>query len=402
MDETIPQRRHTRSRGDATPGAARGWRGWGRRRRITLVAVGALATVLAANTVSVLTVTAEASGEQIVRLPGGDIHVVQDGPSTAPTVVLLHGLGGSTAWWDPVLPALRDRHVVRVDLLGHGGSAKPAGGYGIAEQARRVGAVLDQLGVRRATVVGHSTGGAVATSLAEQRRDLVAAIALIDTGPRLDAFLGDSLIGRLMTAPVAGQLIWRLHTDSTIRGALSTAFTREVQIPDQIIADIRGMTYRSLTATDQASDAFLKERPIPDRLAGLGLPTLVIFGSQDRRWPLSSAQDYRRVPRPGSRSSTVSAIQPCSRTRTPPEPSCTASPSRLRHADPASPARARIRHRRSASTRLLAGGDEGNRTPNPRLANVDQQPWTTRHAWSSAIRTCPFRDTSLEARAGHR
>nr|CTQ91287.1 Alpha/beta hydrolase fold [Kibdelosporangium sp. MJ126-NF4] len=211
-------------------------------------------------------------------------------------MVLVHGLAGSTAWWDPVLPALRDLHVVRVDLLGHGRSAKPADGYGIGEQARRVGAVLDQLGVRRASVVGHSTGGAVATSLAEQRRDLVAAIALIDTGPRADAFLGDSVVARLITTPVVGELIWRLRTDGTIRDALSTAFTREVRIPDQIIADIRGMTYRSLTATDEAVDAFLKQQPIPDRLADLGLPTLVIFGSQDRRWQPSSAQDYRPDP----------------------------------------------------------------------------------------------------------
>lgn len=297
MDETTtPQGRRNHSRADAATSVPRGWRAWSRRRRITLLAVGVLAVLLAWNTVSVRTETAEASGEQIVRLPGGDIHVVQDGPPGAPTVVLLHGLAGSTAWWDPVLPAMRDLRVVRVDLLGHGGSAKPADGYGIAQHARRVGAVLDQLGVRRATIVGHSTGGAVATSLAEQRRDLVAAIALIDTGPRADAFLGDSFVARLITTPVVGELIWRLRTDSTIRDALSTAFTREVQIPDQIIADIRGMTYRSLTATDEAVDAFLKERPIPHRLAGLDLPTLVIFGSQDRRWQQSSAQDYRRVP----------------------------------------------------------------------------------------------------------
>ncbi|CCH32499.1 alpha/beta fold hydrolase [Actinosynnema sp. NPDC047251] len=294
MDETTTSRdQRTHSRADATPEAPRGWRAWRRRRRITLPAVGGLAVLLAWNTVAVDTETTGASGEQIVRLPGGDVHIVQDGPPDAPTVVLLHGLAGSTAWWDPVLPALRDLHVVRVDLLGHGRSAKPAVGYGIEEQARRVGAVLDQLGVRRASVVGHSTGGAVATSLAEQRRDLVAAIALIDTGPRADAFLGDSFVGHLMTTPVAGELIWRLRTDGTIHGALSTAFTREVQIPDQIIADVRGMTYRSLTATDEAVDAFLKEQPIPDRLADLGLPTLVIFGSQDRRWRPSSAQDYR-------------------------------------------------------------------------------------------------------------
>src|SRR4029450_8585646 len=178
MDKTaIPQRQPTHSHDDATLGAPRGRRAWRRRRRIAAVTIGVLAALLAVNTLSVLTETAEASGEQVVRLAGGAIHVVQSGPPSAPAVLLLHGTAGSTAWWDPVLPALRDRHVVRVDLLGHGRSAKPAGGYRIAEQARRVGAVLYHLGVRRATVVGHSTGGMVATSLAEQRRDLVTAIA---------------------------------------------------------------------------------------------------------------------------------------------------------------------------------------------------------------------------------
>jgi pimeloyl-ACP methyl ester carboxylesterase len=294
---TIAQGRHTHSRDGATLSASRGWRARGRRRRIAPVTVGVLAAaVLAVNTLSVLAETAEASGEQIVRLPGGDVHVVQSGPPSAPAVVLLHGTAGSTTWWDPVVPALRDWHVVRVDLLGHGRSAKPGGGYRVAEQARTVGAVLDRLGVRRATVVGHSTGGMVATSLAEQRRDLVAAIALIDTGPRADAYIGDSLISRLLPVPVVGQLVWRLRTDNTIRGALSTAFTRDVRVPDQIIADVRGMTYRSFTATYQASLAFLRERPVPDRLARLGLPVLVIFGSQDRRWEPSSAEDYRQVP----------------------------------------------------------------------------------------------------------
>jgi pimeloyl-ACP methyl ester carboxylesterase len=226
----------------------------------------------------------------------GDLHVVQSGPPSAPAVVLLHGLGGSTAWWDPVMPALRDLYVVRVDLLGHGSSARPAGGYGIPEQARRVGVVLDHLGVRRATLIGHSTGGMVATSLAEQRPDLVTAIALIDTGPRADAFIGDSLVSRLLSVPIVGPLLWRLRTENTIRGAASTAFTREVTIPDQIIADAKAMTYRSVTATSQASHAFLRERPVPDRLAKLGLPVLVIFGSRDRRWQPSSVEDYRRVP----------------------------------------------------------------------------------------------------------
>ncbi|RMI35719.1 alpha/beta hydrolase [Nocardia stercoris] len=242
------------------------------------------------------TAAPDTSQEQTIHLPDGDIHVVMNGVPATNAVVLVHGLAGSTAWWDPVLPALRDRYVVRIDLLGHGASAKPDTGYGMDEQANHVAAVLDRLGVHRAVVVGHSTGGYVVTSLAEQRPDLVAAIALIDTGARLDAFTDNGPAGDLLMNPAIGRPVWPLLPDIAIRYSLSSAFTRDVPIPDRIVADVRGMTYRSLTATSNASDVYLRDRPEPDRLADLGLPTMVIYGSADKRWQPGSYQDYLRVP----------------------------------------------------------------------------------------------------------
>ncbi len=90
---------------------------------------------------------------------------------------------------------------------------------------------LDRLGVEHAFVVGHSTGGYVATALAEQRGDLVTAIAFIDTGPRMDAFISDGLVGKLIDVPVLGQLLWRLRTDGIIRRGLSTAFGPRIPDP---------------------------------------------------------------------------------------------------------------------------------------------------------------------------
>jgi len=237
------------------------------------------------------------AGDRFVRLDDGDMHVVEDGKPGAPAVLLIHGLAASAAWWDPVVPRLAGAcRVIRVDLSGHGRSASPAGGYDIPAQARRVGAVLDRLGAGRVTVVGHSTGGLVATALAGQRPGAVAALALIDIGPTLDAFIGQGLAGRLLLAPLPGRLLWALRTEAIIRKAMATAFTRPVDIPDTLVDATLGMTHRALAATSRASEDYLRQRSLPDRLAALGLPVLVIFGTDDRRWRSSSAAAYRAVP----------------------------------------------------------------------------------------------------------
>jgi len=237
-------------------------------------------------------------GSSTLPLDGGNIHVSQDGPRDAPALVLVHGLGASTRWWDPVVPMLASSYrVIRIDLLGHGQSAKPSGdGYAIPQQAHRIGQALDRLGVKHAVLVGHSTGGYVATALAEQRDDLVTALALIDTGPRMDAFISDGPVGKLIDVPVVGQVLWRLRTDGIIRRGLSTAFAPGFTAPQQLVDDTRGMTYHALIAASHASDDYLNQRPLPDRLTPLGKPALVIFGDQDQRWRSSSADSYRAVP----------------------------------------------------------------------------------------------------------
>lgn len=258
-----------------------------------------LVGLLLGNAIVVSRQEAGASGDSVLRLDGGDVNVRQDGPSDAPALVLIHGLAGSTRWWDRVVPALaQSHHVIRIDLLGHGQSAKPSGGgYSIPEQGRRVGQALDRLGVKQAVVVGHSTGGSVATALAEQRPGLVTALALLDTGPRADAFISNGFVGRLAFVPVVGQALWRFRTDGVLRHGLSTTFSRRgYQIPQQLVDDVRRTTYHSLTTTSRAADDYLKQRPLPDRLKAVGKPLLVIFGKEDRRWRSTSAADYSVVP----------------------------------------------------------------------------------------------------------
>jgi len=235
--------------------------------------------------------------DRFVRLDDGDLHLVQDGKPGGPALLLIHGTAGSAAWWDPVVPPLADAYrVVRVDLLGHGRSSSPAGGYDIPAHARRVGAALDRLGAGRVVVVGHSMGCMVATALAEQRPDKVTALALIDMGPSLDAQIPEGLLVRLLLARFPGQLMWRLRSEATIRKAMGTAVTRPVDIPGALIEATLGMTHRALAGTARGSLDYLRQRSLPDRLAALGVPVLVIFGTEDARYPSSSAAAYRAVP----------------------------------------------------------------------------------------------------------
>lgn len=227
------------------------------------------------------------------------VRVSEDGKREAPALVLLTNSAAPAAIWDPVVPLLAGAfRVIRVDLLGQRRSTDPEGGYGVPAQARRIAAALDRLGVNRVTAIGHSSGALVATALAEQRRDRVVALALIDMGPDLDARLPDGLAFRLVTAPLTGPLLWRLRSEARIRKTArsSGGFTRPVEIPDAFVEHALGMTHRDFVETLRASRDYLEQRALPDRLAPLGLPLLVVFGAEDLRWRASSASAYHVLP----------------------------------------------------------------------------------------------------------
>lgn len=230
-----------------------------------------------------------AAENSILGLEHGDMYVCQDGPRVAPVLLLIHGSAASSRSWDALVPLLATRcRVIRIDLPGHGRSAEPGDGdYAIPEQGRRIGTALDRLGIEHAIVVGHSSGGYAATALAEQRPDLVTAIALINTGPSMDAFIApEGAMDPTQWPP----------TDEQIRRFASTGFRTGYQVPQELIDELRGMTYHAVTAAMQASAAYLTQQPLPDRLVALDKPLQVIFGDQDRRWRPSSAADYRAVP----------------------------------------------------------------------------------------------------------
>ena len=105
---------------------------------------------------------------QSVVLHGHEIafRIAGDGP----VILLVHGMAGSGATWDPVFDLLaRDHTVIAPDLPGHGESDKPVGSdYSLGALASSLRDLLLSTGHRGATVVGHSLGGGIAMQFAYQ------------------------------------------------------------------------------------------------------------------------------------------------------------------------------------------------------------------------------------------
>ena len=250
-----------------------------------LIWIGAVVVALVVHTVVTDRQTKPAEerrGGAVVELEGGDLFVKDEGDRDDPAVVLLHGFAASQRWWERVAPELvrRGLRVIRPDLLGHGASEMPRDGYAPDEQARLVAALLRKLRVRRATVVGHSMGGTVASALAELRPRLVRRVAVIGTPPR-DGFAELPLTGRVATWPVIGQLVRRIAPDPLIGAGLASAFADGVDVPDAFVDDLDRMTYSAYDGAAGESRDFLEEGSNSERIEHARVPLLVIFGMAD-------------------------------------------------------------------------------------------------------------------------
>jgi pimeloyl-ACP methyl ester carboxylesterase len=106
------------------------------------------------------------------------------GPSSAPALLLLHGLASSARIWDLVAPQLAHyRRVIALDQRGHGLSEKPDTGYDFATVIADDFAAAESLGLgARFAVAGHSWGANVALEFAAAHPDVVGAVLLVDGG----------------------------------------------------------------------------------------------------------------------------------------------------------------------------------------------------------------------------
>jgi pimeloyl-ACP methyl ester carboxylesterase len=279
--------------------------------KILLGVLAGIIVLLVLNAIAVSQQTGDAElnvdGAEIVETSYGGLQVLDEGPPQGSPIVLIHCYTCSMNWWGQLAPMLEAAgyRVIRFDLLGHGGSDKPGAGYEIDKQANGIAEGLNELGISGATVVGHSLGGTVATALAEQSPELVSKVVIVDQAPD-SSFDGESFVQSLGYFPVIGQAMERLvhiAPSSQVQDQYEDAFAPGFNIasgfenPDEVVDDLREMTYTAFDDTAGAEEDYTDEQPLDERLRGLELTLLVIFGAEDQVYDADEAlARYAEIP----------------------------------------------------------------------------------------------------------
>lgn len=228
---------------------------------------------------------------RFVTVQDYQFHMLEAG--AGPVVLLLHGFAGSAEDWRTMVGHLASLgyRAIALDLLGFGRSAKPANApYGLALMTTLGVALFDRLGIATVTLVAHSMGGKYALALALNHPQRVNGLALIAT----DGFVAPSPMVALGGAPIIGScLLWVAARPMITRAMLKASFAD----PDRYVTPeviTRGReallgpdNRRALIALSRryaASD--LSQTGLRARLGELRLPTLLVWGAEDRVFPL--------------------------------------------------------------------------------------------------------------------
>ncbi len=187
-------------------------------------------------------------------------------------LLLIHGVGLNAAAWGPQIAALSDTHrVIALDMPGHGGSAAP--GAELADYVAQAAALLDQLHIAKANVVGHSMGGLVAIGLALQHPDRVLRLGVLNSVYERSAQARSAVEARAAEIARSGDCG---DIEQPIRRWLGAGET-------PLHAALRGwLSAMDPAAYAQAYRIFATgDRLFSGRLGGLAMPALFATGAED-------------------------------------------------------------------------------------------------------------------------
>lgn len=216
---------------------------------------------------------------QFAIVGGATLHVESQIAAARPTIVYVNSLGSDLRIWDGVVEATARAGYgeLRYDLRGHGLSDLGTPTKTIDDHVADLASIMDQFGVKRATICGVSVGGVIALGLSRSHRDKVANLVLCCTGAKIGT--DESWNGRIAQVETGG-------VASIAEGVLQRWFPPAAyQEGGPTLALCRNMLSRTADAGYIATCVALRDSDLTEAARSVSVPTLCVAGEFDGSTP---------------------------------------------------------------------------------------------------------------------
>lgn len=210
------------------------------------------------------------------------------GPEDQPALVFANSLGTDfRIWRDVIVRLVGQRPLIMYDKRGHGLSDAPDAPYKMDDHIGDLAGLLDHLDVKKAIVCGLSVGGMIALGLARSRPDLVRALILCDTAPKIGT--ADLWNDRIATVGAHG-------LEAIADAVLERWFTPGFRAPDNAdFVGYRNMLIRQPARGYAGTCAAIRDSDLTDIAKSLTVPAACVVGDQDGSTPPSVVAEMAKM-----------------------------------------------------------------------------------------------------------
>ncbi len=224
--------------------------------------------------------------EKFVAINRNNIRYLEDGNQSDRNLILLHGLGGYAERWSNLMPHLDKKyHIFAPDIIGYGQSDKPSVDYTPEFFIKFVFDFIEALGIKKTLIVGTSLGGQITAECAATQNSAIEKIILISPAgimkkstPTLDAYTMAALYPNKDSVKNAYQMM-------VGPGMQVSEISIERFVNNMLRPNAKMVFLSTLLGLKNSPDIF-------DKLEKINIPTLVIWGKDDKLIPFEYSQQF--------------------------------------------------------------------------------------------------------------